>query len=1364
MVLIDLEGRPREAEVLFRQIRDLNVLVPLVFVSDEEGLSQCVKLASDPNVNMMHQNDVTEGVMKFMIRGLRQIRKAADARIYAQTELAESEYLLKQSQQLAKLGHFKFNFISKKNIWSEETFRIYGLDPAKDLPSDDLFFGLIHPEDYDFFMQETSRLLALGEPYHLQYRLKLKDGTVKFIENYTRPYYDVHGHLETCTGSVQDITAKKETEQELKETQNRLFRILENLPSGAVFVEKGKITLNRAAERITGYNRSELQTLDDWFQKLYGKNHEVVKMIYENDRNKNFPSSQITPLTRKDGKQVDMEFAGVELGGTEVWLLNDLSDLKSQQELFKGLFEHSSDGMLLVEGMKIVDCNQQAVKLLKAKNKNHIVGKEPIDLCYETQPNGQSLSSKRTEVNDMLAGSNTVVTEWNHKTFEGAKLPLRVTITKINIRNKAYRLLVWHDLSEQYELKRKEENKDRFIKKLVSYQHDLITILDVDTLSFIYTNDQASALLGYSNYELIQMGGTFWTNMVDPEDLSQVKEMVEAFPNLKNEEALQVFVRAKHKNGSTVFLHIKFTVFSLDISGQTNQVIGSARAIPRELFNAHQQVSKGQKLSTVLESLPDAVFVYDLENRKNIFMNKQLAYLLGSSPVDFKQYADRSFKEFIFVDDLKEVEKHLSTIEELKEGQAADLTFRLIRVDGKTTEVQVRYMVYKKDINAKPMHILGVVRELTDSTTKLNLIMPVEGEVNAYHEDSFKAFFDSSPDAIFLSDYEGTVLAVNPTACNLQKMDRYELLGKNMLEIMPKGLRNQVSEGFHRMVSGATEAPVSFIWQEGGKALSLEIRACPIDLKKKPSILLHVRDLSNQTRVDQHGKILQELMEESSDLAIMISSEGEIIYTNQTFQKTIGEITFSELLINANSEYSKQKSRGAEILNKALEAGKWNGEIDIDGRNGKKTRCSLSVIAHTDEKSKLLFFSAILKEISGLNLKNEAIPKTNDTAEDLDSEKALFLASMSHEIRTPINGMVGLTEVLLKSNLNEGQYELLKAIRTSGDTLTVLLNDMLDLSKIMAGKMEIEKQKFNLKELLSAVVKSYESMANSKNVALNFAVDSKIPTNLIGDNAKLSRVLHNLVGNAVKYTDTGRIEVLVTKGIEKSEGLNLTFLVKDTGIGIPESEIPEIFDSFNWSGKPTNRRFGGRGLSLSVTQKLVELQGGSIQVESKEGKGSAFSFNLQFIYEKMDIAAQAAPAHQESNEPQYTFKKARVLIAEDNSVNQLLMKRVLEKLNLEADLAENGTLVLQMVGEKEYDLVLMDMQMPEIDGYMATERIRNDKSQTKSAMPIIAITANSSIEDATKCFKAGANDYISKPFKQGELIEKLSKFLVHEKL
>ncbi|MBX7181528.1 MAG: PAS domain S-box protein [Bacteroidia bacterium] len=1604
MVLVDLDKRLQDAEVLYRQIRELNVQVPIIFLASQQEQINFDYLTADSNVNIMFREDLSEGVVKYLLRGLRQIRKAMDAKIYAQTELAESESLLKQSQQLAKLGHFRFNFLTRKDIWSEETYRIYGIDPRRELASEELFYSLIHPDDYQYFMEETAKFLSQGQPYHLDYRLRLRDGTIKYVENYTRPYFDGHGNLESCTGSVQDITEKKIAELELKKSQDRLYRILENLPSGAVFVEGGRLTLNRAAERITGYERNELQTLDDWFEKLYGKNHDVVKMIYENDRNKSFPSSQITPITRKDGKQVEMEFAGVELGGTEVWLLNDLSNVKSQQELFKGLFEHSSDGMLLLEESKIVDCNQQAVKLLKAKNKNYIVGKEPIDLCHESQPNGKTLEEKREEVNAMVAGNNTVVTEWNHKTSDGQKLPVRVTITKVNIRNKSYRLVVWHDLSEHYELKRKEENKDRFIKKLVSYQHDLITVLDVDTLSIIYSNDQVEELLGYTNQELIQMGGSFWTNMVEQEDLSQIEHMVESFPNLKKDEAIQVFIRAKHKNGSRVFLHIKFTIFSLDITGRPSQVIGSARAIPKELFKAHQNVAKDQKVTSILDTLPDALFVYDLESNRNLFLNRQMSRLLGYTLEDYKQLKEKSLKQFIFHEDLAKVEKHILELSTLPESQTSEISFRLVRKDRKVISVHSKELIYNRDRNGAPVHILGIIRDvndlmhnnslpnfdlivrtigeslpspiavfdnsgqmvyqnevfsnlddldiskwkgmqwlnllseedrnlvlvklkeekgqLTEGTWRLKVnlvnhpdlvlnfskievqgmtlaylgtlerkleiaelpnfsneykrfntlmdnagfsifsvdkefryrsinkghkgflgkkfgIEPVEGDrmvlmerstgeekqllesylnrafggdsftvieslkfannstlelsfspivqvgkeidevvvvmkdishskslekLMKYYEGNFKEVFNNSPDAIYVEDYQGNILAVNPEACAMQNMEIDELLGKNILQITPKEFEKQVAEDFQRMVNGEIDILESYTWRKGDKPLAVEIKCSHIHYGEKPAMLLHVRNVSARKVAEQNVKNLHQVIEESGDLIAMISPDGKVIYSNKAFKERMGEMDTNTYFITAVNSEPDIQGLLTKAFRLAREEGSWIGEMEIIGKESVIIPCSQIVIAHKDERGNLMFFSTVLRDISTAKKTQDQLLKAKNLAEEAAKAKELFLANMSHEIRTPMNGIVGLTEVLLQSQLDESQFEMLKAIRTSGDNLLVILNDILDLAKITSGKMEFERVKFNLKELIQSVVKLHEGKAKAKSINIHFALDPRIPNEISGDSVKLSQILNNLIGNAVKFTDSGRVEITIEKGVEKPEGIQLNFIIKDTGIGIPEAKLPFVFDSFTQASSETTRKFGGTGLGLTITKQLIELQGGTIGVDSKEGRGSTFYFSLLFGIEKLDSFQVAGTKKVYQDEPQYDFKGARVLIAEDNSVNQLLMKRIMEKLNMVAELADNGEKALRLLEERDFDLVLMDMQMPEMDGYTATEQIRKGEVQVKAALPIIAITANSSIEDAKKCYKAGVNDYISKPFKQGELIEKLAKFLPFERL
>ncbi|HTG67151.1 MAG TPA: response regulator [Flavobacterium sp.] len=379
-------------------------------------------------------------------------------------------------------------------------------------------------------------------------------------------------------------------------------------------------------------------------------------------------------------------------------------------------------------------------------------------------------------------------------------------------------------------------------------------------------------------------------------------------------------------------------------------------------------------------------------------------------------------------------------------------------------------------------------------------------------------------------------------------------------------------------------------------------------------------------------------------------------------------------------------------------------------------------------------------------------------AEQAAIAKANFLSTMSHEIRTPMNAVLGFTTILLQ-NAREDQIEHLKLIKYSGDNLLVLINDILDFSKIEAGKIDFEKVDFNIKELIYNIQGALLEKARNKGILLKVRLDDKLPEKLMGDPVRLGQILTNLASNAVKFTETGKviISASVVSQSKESKNLDVLFEVKDTGIGIAKDKQELIFESFTQASSETSRKYGGTGLGLAISKRLIEFQGSSIQLDSKPGKGSRFSFRLN-----MDISAPylVTPPYVEVNEPKLnvqenTLKGLRILIVDDNKINVLLVKQFFKLWDVESDKAENGLIALEKVKKKDYDLVLMDLQMPLMDGYDATRAIRKLKGNKYKELPIIALTASAVGDVKAEVLKSGMNDYISKPFSPEILFNKI---------
>lgn len=405
-----------------------------------------------------------------------------------------------------------------------------------------------------------------------------------------------------------------------------------------------------------------------------------------------------------------------------------------------------------------------------------------------------------------------------------------------------------------------------------------------------------------------------------------------------------------------------------------------------------------------------------------------------------------------------------------------------------------------------------------------------------------------------------------------------------------------------------------------------------------------------------------------------------------------------------------------------------------------------------DEKNKPYKILGTIQDISEQKITELELIRAKELAEKAVVIKEQFLANMSHEIRTPMNGIIGFARILESTNLDDNQKQSVEAIKKAGQNLMYIINDILDFSKIEADKMTLEEVDFSLSRTVNSVIELLFQNASEKKIKLLCDIDPKINDNLIGDPTKLIQILLNLVGNALKFTEKGFVELIVSEIEETETETLLKFVIVDTGIGIPTDKIDSVFESFNQASNETTRRYGGTGLGLTITKKLVELQGGKIKVESTVSEGSEFSFSLK--YKKVQ-KGMLIDTHVNSSTIDSDFlKDIKILLVEDNELNQLLAVKVFEKWNKKIDIVDNGKLAIEKITNNTYDIILMDIQMPEMDGLELTSYIRENMGE-KSVIPIIALTAHATVDEEQKCLDSGMNDYLSKPYDFNVLLNKI---------
>jgi PAS domain S-box-containing protein len=509
------------------------------------------------------------------------------------------------------------------------------------------------------------------------------------------------------------------------------------------------------------------------------------------------------------------------------------------------------------------------------------------------------------------------------------------------------------------------------------------------------------------------------------------------------------------------------------------------------------------------------------------------------------------------------------------------------------------------------------------------------------------------------------------------------------------------------------------------------------------------------------------LIEASHDPLVTISTEGKITDMNEALENITG-LTRVQLTGTNFFDYFTEPQKAREVYQEVFAKG-FVTDYPLTIMDHKLTDVLFNGSVYKDEHGKVLGAVVVARDITeqkknekelteaivfaelATGIAEEAKTKAENAtqiAEDAVKAKQQFLSNMSHEIRTPMNAIIGFTKVLLKTELSAKQKEYLTAIKMSGDALIVLINDILDLAKVDAGKMTFEQTPFKMASSISAMMHMFEPKIREKNLELVKEYDDRIPEVLVGDPVRLHQIILNLLSNAVKFTTHGKITVSVKLVDEDEEAVSIEFAVTDTGIGIEENKIGKIFENFQQASSRTSRLYGGTGLGLSIVKQLVEPQGGTICVKSKVDEGSVFSFILSFQKTNAVVDAEL-----EISELDITIKKIKVLVVEDIALNQLLMKTLLDDFGFEQDIAANGKIAIEKIQAGSFDVILMDLQMPEMNGFEATEYIRKILN---SNIPIIALTADVTTVDLAKCKAVGMNDYIAKPVDERILYSKIA--------
>ncbi len=526
------------------------------------------------------------------------------------------------------------------------------------------------------------------------------------------------------------------------------------------------------------------------------------------------------------------------------------------------------------------------------------------------------------------------------------------------------------------------------------------------------------------------------------------------------------------------------------------------------------------------------------------------------------------------------------------------------------------------------------------------------------------------------------------------------------------------------------------------------------------------RRLASRKRLRESELRLKNILNALPVGVFMINADGTPTYANTKAKELLGKDIVSRSTIAEMPEiFHAYKAGTTNIypvpelpISKALQGKPQLGIEDMEiRRDNLIIPLRINAIPLFNSEGELECAISVFEDITLFKEAEHELINAKRLAEESLKIKEAFLANMSHEIRTPLNAIIGFTEILYNSKMDKEEKELIKIIQTSGNNLLRIINDILDISKIESGMIRFEEHPLSIRDIFQSLRSMFTAQIKDKKVSVFFSEDENVPEVLNGDPVRLTQILINLIGNAVKFTQEGYITVSSRLEQDHNNTCTLSFFIKDTGIGIAEDKLQHIFERFNQADRSVTRNYGGTGLGLSIAKQLIELQGGTIRVSSQLGKGSEFYFTLPFTKGSFQVPEKNKPG----NIPVdfNALQKKKILAVEDNLINVKLLEHIFSGKNIPIDIANDGKQALKALEQKPYDIILMDMELPELNGYETTQYIRQ---QLKMDIPIIAMTAHAMAGEREKCLSIGMNDYLSKPLNTTLLFEKMYSILFRE--